>query len=292
VCQPLGSGRRPDRTEQRYLHLDDLSRRAHVQNSCRSKTRLTGTVNLVPTPHQGTPRYRLVAEELRRRIEAGAIPAGALLPPESALVQEFGISRGTAREAIAALRAEGLVVTEHGRGTYVRPKLPVRRVGAERYKSKDHHCGSSSFKSDAAEAVVEQLPAVGHLAELFEVVPGAMLERCRIILRIHGVPHQLTTSYRPADLLPATGEHSHIFLDCRNLTAQLTAHGINVTKIRETVRARMPTSEESLVLGIPAGTPTLTVTRRTYAGLRVVEVAQDIVLPADRTELEYEFDLR
>jgi GntR family transcriptional regulator len=35
----------------------------------------------------------------------------------------------------------------------------------------------------------------------------------------------------------------------------------------------------------------VTLTRQTYAGERVVEVAHDIVIPADRVELDYYIDL-
>ena len=37
-------------------------------------------------------------------------------------MQEHGVARGTVRQAIEALRSEGLVVTIRGRGTYVAPK--------------------------------------------------------------------------------------------------------------------------------------------------------------------------
>ncbi|MER7331198.1 MULTISPECIES: GntR family transcriptional regulator [unclassified Micromonospora] len=76
----------------------------------------------MPTPHYGQPRYRTIANELRRRIESGAIPPGVLLPAESALTAEFKASRGTVRQAMAILRDEGLLVTAHGRGTYVSPQ--------------------------------------------------------------------------------------------------------------------------------------------------------------------------
>ncbi|MFE0531269.1 GntR family transcriptional regulator [Micromonospora parva] len=72
----------------------------------------------MPTPHYGQPRYRAIADEIKRRIENGVISPGALLPAESALTTEFRTSRGTVRHAIATLREEGAVVTEHGRGTY------------------------------------------------------------------------------------------------------------------------------------------------------------------------------
>src|SRR3989440_9713645 len=96
--------------------------------------------SIVPTPHE-SPQYAQVAAELRGRILAGAIPPGALLPSEAALIAEFGVSRGTIREAMALLRAEGLVVTEHGRGTHARPVLPVRRLGFDRYRREAGQAG-------------------------------------------------------------------------------------------------------------------------------------------------------
>ncbi|WP_405116202.1 GntR family transcriptional regulator [Micromonospora sp. NBC_01405] len=72
----------------------------------------------MPTPHYGQPRYRVIADDLRERIESGAIPPGSLLPAESVLTTEFRASRGTIRQAIAVLREDGLATTEHGRGTY------------------------------------------------------------------------------------------------------------------------------------------------------------------------------
>ncbi len=64
-----------------------------------------------------------------------------------------------------------------------------------------------------------------------------------------------------------------------------------ITGIRERVRARMPVREETDTLRIPSGTPVVTITRQTYAGERVVEVATDIVIPSDRVELDYWIDL-
>ena len=48
----------------------------------------------------------------------------ALLPSESYMQQHYGVSRGTVRTAVGILRAEGLVVTIGGRGTFVRPGGP------------------------------------------------------------------------------------------------------------------------------------------------------------------------
>jgi GntR family transcriptional regulator len=69
-----------------------------------------------------TPLYVQLADVLRGMIESGELQPRALLPSESYLQQEQGVSRGTVRMAVAILRDEGLVVTIGGRGTFVSPK--------------------------------------------------------------------------------------------------------------------------------------------------------------------------
>src|SRR3954471_24448618 len=60
-----------------------------------------------------------VVETLRREIEDGDYAAGDKLPAEPVLVERFGFSRTVIREAIAALRADGLVESRHGVGVFV-----------------------------------------------------------------------------------------------------------------------------------------------------------------------------
>lgn len=68
-----------------------------------------------------TPRgtYRRIAAELRQRIAAGELLPGTLVASEMALVQEFGVSRGTVRSALALLVNEGLVEVVPGQGRRV-----------------------------------------------------------------------------------------------------------------------------------------------------------------------------
>jgi len=57
----------------------------------------------------------VLADQLRRQILAGALAPGAVLPPERDLVTKTGLSRGSVREALRILEAEGLVTTRPGR---------------------------------------------------------------------------------------------------------------------------------------------------------------------------------
>ncbi|MFF3877575.1 GntR family transcriptional regulator [Streptomyces sp. NPDC001978] len=64
------------------------------------------------------PRWQQIADVLRQRITDGTYPPDTMIS-ESAITQEWGVARITARKAVAALRAEGLVTTVPGMGSFV-----------------------------------------------------------------------------------------------------------------------------------------------------------------------------
>ncbi|MEO5732555.1 MAG: FadR/GntR family transcriptional regulator [Rubrivivax sp.] len=53
------------------------------------------------------------------RIRSGELTTGDKLPPEAAIMGEFGVSRTVVREALSMLQAQKLVATRHGIGTFV-----------------------------------------------------------------------------------------------------------------------------------------------------------------------------
>lgn len=71
------------------------------------------------------PLYAKVREQLIARIRSGEWKPGQLIPNEFEVADLFGVSQGTARKAIAALAAEGLVIRQQGRGTFVVEHTPA-----------------------------------------------------------------------------------------------------------------------------------------------------------------------
>lgn len=71
-------------------------------------------------PDSGWPAWRQLADQLRARILGGELRPGQALPSEERLRQETGLSRNTIRRAVLTLRAEGLVLVDPPRGTFVR----------------------------------------------------------------------------------------------------------------------------------------------------------------------------
>ena len=93
--------------------------------------------------------YREMADQLRSAIERGEYAPESTLPKQEQLAETFGVNVKTVRQAIALLESEGLVTPIRRRGTVVRGKPPMRRLGADRYaKSKWKFAGLVAFAAD------------------------------------------------------------------------------------------------------------------------------------------------
>ncbi|WP_043494866.1 GntR family transcriptional regulator [Streptomyces viridosporus] len=66
------------------------------------------------------PVWPQVAEELRRRLDAGQYPAGGRFPAVNELAAELDVAPSTVQKAVAALRAEGRLYTVLGQGSFVK----------------------------------------------------------------------------------------------------------------------------------------------------------------------------
>lgn len=75
------------------------------------------------TSASNTPRKVSLTEKviasLRSEIESGQREPGSKLPTEPVLTERFGVSRTVIREAIAALKADGLLEPRQGAGVFV-----------------------------------------------------------------------------------------------------------------------------------------------------------------------------
>lgn len=72
-----------------------------------------------PGPAKKRTLSSQVADALRAQIEGGLYAPGDKLPTEQVLVEKFGCSRTVIREAVATLRADGLLASRQGAGVFV-----------------------------------------------------------------------------------------------------------------------------------------------------------------------------
>jgi 5-formyltetrahydrofolate cyclo-ligase len=144
---------------------------------------------LVPPPSYPAPLYDRVRRELERTILALPLVDASPIPPEPKLMEQFGVSRGTVRRAIAELADDGLLRVEQGRGTYVNHDERIRRVVRERLAAvalpdSRFDLDLKQFVPDfagraAAEARVTELPAWRDARTVF-LAPDNSLEQLRL----------------------------------------------------------------------------------------------------------------
>ena len=78
------------------------------------------------------PKYREIYCELTRAIASGTFAAGERLPTEQSLAARFGVARQTVLKALDALKHDGVITSERGRGTFVSITHGSRRSGTTR----------------------------------------------------------------------------------------------------------------------------------------------------------------
>lgn len=77
---------------------------------------------MIIDPDSARPPWRQLADDLRRRIESGEI--SGRVPSEKTLAQDYGLAQNTVRKSLALLRAEGLIETTPGWGSYTTGRRP------------------------------------------------------------------------------------------------------------------------------------------------------------------------
>jgi DNA-binding FadR family transcriptional regulator len=102
-------------------------------------TRLRGKSALLKPLAPSRNRTDEVVERIASEIEGGRLAPGARLPTEQEMMAAFGVSRTVVREAVSALRAEGLVTSRQGAGVFVARDGSFRpfRIGTDGLRSID-----------------------------------------------------------------------------------------------------------------------------------------------------------
>ena len=246
------------------------------------------------------PPYRQIAGFLRMAIESGELKAGEKLPSEARLTEHFKVARMTARQALQELKGEGLVISEHGKGVFVRPMPPVRRLASDRFARAHRQEGKAAFLAEAEK--VGYVPGVDQIdvsrgnadeqiAERLKVEPGAnVVIRARRYLA-NARPIEVATSYIPADFAAGTAIEQQD-TGPGGLYARLEETGHTLARFTEEVGARMPTPDERKTLEIGPGIPVLLVLRTAFDTEDVPVEVCDTIKVAPAYQLEYEFAAR
>jgi GntR family transcriptional regulator len=128
-----------------------------------------------------------IAEDLRARVLAGELPAGAQLPSEPDLARSMHVSRSSLRSAIALLEEEGLLSRLHGSGTYVNDR-PLLRADVSRNLSVSAMIAATGQEPGTLLAVAAREPAPAEVAQAFGIEAGEPLSALRRVRTADGNP--------------------------------------------------------------------------------------------------------
>ena len=148
------------------------------------------------------PKYAQVVAEIKSRIERGQYPPGSLLPSEHQLVSDFGVSRPTIVKALSALRQDGWIDTQQGRGSFVRGRPAL--AGAERTRPAQAvlELPEASLSGELVQAGVKLAP--GYVTALLGLEPGAKAFLRQLLLGDDGGPVELASLWLPIELAAGT----------------------------------------------------------------------------------------
>ncbi len=219
-----------------------------------------------------TAPYAQIEARLAALIESGELPPGARVPSERELAAGVGVSRATARAALAGLAQRGLVERGTGRrGTCVtRPRLQydLRDFAGFTEMARRH-----GLAAQARTLVAETVPATPVVGEALDLAPGTPVHRIERLRSTGGEPMALEQTWIPAALYPGLLEH--------DLSGSLYAvmdgvYGRAPVSATERLEACNATAEQAGTLGVAPGAALMLVVRiaRTQNGAPV-EFARD-----------------
>ena len=228
-------------------------------------------------PSSPVPLYHQLERTLAERIASGTYGEG--LPGELELVAEFGVSRGTVRQALDRLSRRGLIVRHRGRGSFVAPiplEYPVGRFYHFAHEMSERGIVESSRV--LARAVVRP---PRRIARRLEIAPDSRCVRL-VRLRLAGDrPLLLETSHIPEALAPALRDAD---LTRGSLYDVLEASGVRLNRVTEEVRAVTLAAAEAEPFGLEAASPALALERLAWARDGAAE-HRLVLAPSDRVTL-------
>ncbi|HVE18347.1 MAG TPA: GntR family transcriptional regulator [Ilumatobacteraceae bacterium] len=218
-----------------------------------------------------TIRYQEIAQVLRERI--AAVGTGHVLPSESDLSAEFGVSRVTVRRALETLRDERLVESRQGFGWFSATAPLQQRL----------------TQLDTIERQLEERgihPERQIIEFAFVVAPAHVASQlhCEQVLRVKrvnradGEPFAVVTVWCPAEL----GQN----LSRRDVERKpfYELLGVALRGATQIIGAASVSAEDAVLLAVPTGSPVLRCERLTTSTAGEPILLSEHIFPAHRTE--------
>lgn len=222
-----------------------------------------------------SPLHFKLYEELAARIHSGEWKQGEQVPSENSLTEEFGVSRGPVRQALARLRSEGLIVG--GRGVSPRVQKAVPAQSFDTYVSFTEWAEELGFEPRQKTIEVKRMLADEAIAGELQIAPG---EPVVFVLRVRmfdDEPVMLERGTYPIE----SGRHLLAAdLDTSSIYQILRENDVYPISAKNIIDAVAATEQEAKWMGVAPGAPLLRVRRSSFDEHGdVVDVVDNRYLP-------------
>ncbi|HIE0189802.1 GntR family transcriptional regulator [Serratia nematodiphila] len=199
------------------------------------------------------PLYAQLYDILLEKLKNGEYRKNDVLPTEAEFEEMFGVSRITARRALAELVAKGLVKRQAGIGTMVISTSEKQNVKT-RISLIDGQQTQAIARNNLSLAPVQPPEPI---AQLFDTDSALLLTRT--IYRQNEEPAQVNYIY----LTPRLNTLTLSDLE-KGLYCALEQHNENIDAFEDIITAELPTAEDCAILNVAPSTPLLVKTRKGY----------------------------
>ncbi|MBC7218340.1 MAG: GntR family transcriptional regulator [Candidatus Caldatribacterium sp.] len=180
------------------------------------------------------PLYQQVYEALRAAILTGEWKPGDLLPPEPKLMERFGVSRTTIRQALDLLCREGLLQRKQGKGTFV--QAPSIEQNIHRILSFTEDMLQRGLVPKTKVIFSGIIEAPQEIAEKLGIQPGEEVARLDRLRLANDEPLSVEEAHLIHRLCPGVLErHDYSKIPLRETLAK--EYGIYLKRAQETIRA-------------------------------------------------------
>ncbi|CAL9677455.1 putative HTH-type transcriptional regulator YurK [Streptomyces sp. enrichment culture] len=206
-----------------------------------------------------TARHEHIAGELRRAIDREEYTVGNRLPSEAELAAHYGVSRGTVRQAVAALTAEGLIGSRQG----ARRVVLAGRRSQSFAELRSFAQWAQAMGREATGRVIEQdyRPATAEDAVRLQLCEGTPVLNVLRVRGLDGEPVLLERTVYADWISPAV---ETIEPDCPSVTQRLYHDtGLVFAYGEHVIDAIAAGAQDAALLGIRRTSPLLRVRRIT-----------------------------
>jgi GntR family transcriptional regulator len=147
------------------------------------------------------PLFAQIEAQLRQRIVVNDLAAGSKLPSEAELEVEFGVSRITVRQALAALHAKGLIQKINGKGSFVTRPSDAPNLGP--LTGFFDHMRAHGREALGKTLSVREVEAPAAVAEALKLPSGARVTAVTMVRSVDGKPLLYGIAWGPTELVNA-----------------------------------------------------------------------------------------